>query len=437
MGEGHHNEIKSNSSYINCKLGYSLTLFIPLIMKPKQYFAWQRTALVSMVVLMSPFMMKAQDCSSGLVNGGFEYGVPIGGLGFFFTPAGGWSATTGIIEIWGSGFNGVTAYEGTNFMELNANSPNTIYQDITTLPGESYDWQVAHQRRAGVDVTYFEVGPPGGPYTLEATMVSSTSVWTLHSGSYVVPAGQTTTRVRLISTAGGSVANFLDAFDFSLTDSDGDGIPDPCDNCDAAANADQADSDCDSVGDACDQCDGGDDTIDNNSDGFPDCAVFPGIEDLESSWTCGNQSRKVIMCHIPPDNPANRHDICVSPSAVADHLSHGDYIGPCGNAQCENPQMQSPGSFINPVYMEDITELELYPNPANSELNIGFPRLEVAGELQIINALGQILLVHQLQPGEQGFTYSLDQTRFPDGLYTVVVHSGQVLLARRLIIAAH
>ena len=39
-----------------------------------------------------------------------------------------------------------------------------------------------------------------------------------------------------------------------VVDSDGDGVPDPLDNCPAAANSDQSDVDGDGVGDACDNC---------------------------------------------------------------------------------------------------------------------------------------------------------------------------------------
>ncbi len=92
------------------------------------------------------------------------------------------------------------------------------------------------------------------------------------------------------------------------------------------------DSDCDGVGDFCDLCPGGNDQIDNNHDGQPDCHVFPGFNNLPAAWKCGN--KKVYMCHIPPGNPGNAHTICVSVNAVASHLAHGDYIGPCGNASC-------------------------------------------------------------------------------------------------------
>ncbi|MGZ3417975.1 MAG: hypothetical protein ACXWUG_25065 [Polyangiales bacterium] len=40
--------------------------------------------------------------------------------------------------------------------------------------------------------------------------------------------------------------------------------------------------------------------------------------------------KKVLICHIPPGNPANAHEICVGEPAVAAHVkNHGDPIGPC------------------------------------------------------------------------------------------------------------
>jgi hypothetical protein len=42
------------------------------------------------------------------------------------------------------------------------------------------------------------------------------------------------------------------------------------------------------------------------------------------------QASKVVICHIPPGNPANAHDIEVSTNAVPAHLAHGDTLGACG-----------------------------------------------------------------------------------------------------------
>ena len=90
------------------------------------------------------------------------------------------------------------------------------------------------------------------------------------------------------------------------------------------------DDDCDGVGNVCDQCPGGDDQVDENGDGFPDCIVYPGWDDLLEEWGCptGNgNNEKVFMCH-------DGNTLCVSENSLASHLAHGDYIGPCGNASC-------------------------------------------------------------------------------------------------------
>ena len=38
---------------------------------------------------------------------------------------------------------------------------------------------------------------------------------------------------------------------------------------------------------------------------------------------------KVVICHVPPGNPQNRHTLTVDASAVPAHMAHGDSLGPC------------------------------------------------------------------------------------------------------------
>jgi hypothetical protein len=39
---------------------------------------------------------------------------------------------------------------------------------------------------------------------------------------------------------------------------------------------------------------------------------------------------KVTICHIPPGEPANRHEITIGAPAVPAHIrNHGDTVGPC------------------------------------------------------------------------------------------------------------
>lgn len=70
---------------------------------------------------------------------------------------------------------------------------------------------------------------------------------------------------KLAATGGaGQHTSYLNSKD----DADGDGWPDDCDNCPAAANQDQADSDGDDTGDACDNCP--DDANEDQADGDGD-----------------------------------------------------------------------------------------------------------------------------------------------------------------------
>jgi hypothetical protein len=43
------------------------------------------------------------------------------------------------------------------------------------------------------------------------------------------------------------------------------------------------------------------------------------------------QEPKVEICHNPPGNPSNYHTIKVKANALAAHLGHGDFVGPCEN----------------------------------------------------------------------------------------------------------
>ena len=79
-------------------------------------------------------------------------------------------------------------------------------------------------------------------------------------------ASQTAYRSRIANS------RYVTTIDRSMADSDGDGIPDPCDNCPLKANPNQADADGDLYGDACDNCPGlaNPDQTDTDGDGLGD-----------------------------------------------------------------------------------------------------------------------------------------------------------------------
>lgn len=67
----------------------------------------------------------------------------------------------------------------------------------------------------------------------------------------------------------------------------------------------------------------------------------PEYEDeIETDYACmkGNKERGVLVCHVPPGNPAARTTKCLPRPALAAHLNHGngdehDYLGRCEDTQ--------------------------------------------------------------------------------------------------------
>jgi hypothetical protein len=202
--------------------------------------------------------------------------------------------------------------------------------------------------------------------------------------------------------------------------------------CTATVTVTGPDADCDQVADVCDLCPGGDDQVDNNNDGLPDCAFFPGLQDLIDEWKCSKSDGKVTVCHIPNGNFANRSDICVNPNAVAAHLAHGDFIGGCESVTCDPSEnlannQEEHLDDRSPVYRNTTLDLEgrvlAYPNPTKGLLHVdlsGFSGQKMM--LKLINAQGQVVLsrsigvqYHQLE--------SLQLDFLPSGVYWLKVET--------------
>ena len=59
------------------------------------------------------------------------------------------------------------------------------------------------------------------------------------------------------------------------------------------------------------------------------CAAFFLFAPLAAIAQVGLGETKVTICHIPPGNPANLHEIVVGAPAQTAHLAHGDLLGSC------------------------------------------------------------------------------------------------------------
>ena len=213
-----------------------------------------------------------------------------------------------------------------------------------------------------------------------------------------------------------------------IQDADGDGIQDELDNCPNAPNQTQDDSDCDGVGDACDLCPGGDDSVDTNNDGYPDCHYLPGYTDILSTWKCGNY--KVYIAHGEGNGSCNT--LCINYNAAQAHINHGDYLGPCGNSYC-NQNFSSPGIYGQTN--EGIYEfLELQPNPARDELTIHLHGIKNASKFMATDQYCRIVLEQSLNDIDHVLTVDIKSANLSNGIYYARVQYLNGILVRPFVI---
>jgi type II secretory pathway pseudopilin PulG len=182
-----------------------------------------------------------------LANGSFEapvvsHGAPnwmVGGSSPLL-----WDTTEpdNVIELWkddgagpqtgttvqaANGGKPISAEDGSQWAELNANQTGALFQDLPTVSGQILQWSVWHRGRYSSaanatkkDVMQVQIGSTTSQSAQVPTGQTSANIsdgpdaWVLYRGIYTVPAGQTLTRFQFaaISTASGdnSIGNFID-----------------------------------------------------------------------------------------------------------------------------------------------------------------------------------------------------------------------------------
>lgn len=134
---------------------------------------------------------------------------------------------TGLTAQAANGGKPISAEDGSQWAELNANQTGALYQDLPTVSGQILQWSVWHRGRYSSaanatkkDVMQVQIGSttsqspqvPTGQTTPDIS--DGPDAWVLYRGVYTVPAGQTLTRFQFaaITTASGnnSIGNFID-----------------------------------------------------------------------------------------------------------------------------------------------------------------------------------------------------------------------------------
>lgn len=168
-------------------------------------------------------------------NGGFETpSLADQGSNWTMSPtaATGWKTTVPDkqIEVWTNGFMGVSAFEGNQFVELNANQQGMIYQDVSGLAaGLEIDFAFAHRGRVtneAMQFTITDLGVDGLFGTADdATLFSriytdGTAAWGFYTSDGETPILSTgnTLRFTFQSLVASSYGNFLDAVDIDVSE---------------------------------------------------------------------------------------------------------------------------------------------------------------------------------------------------------------------------
>ena len=247
---------------------------------------------------------------------------------------------------------------------------------ISDNPPTTYSWQLNGMEIANTETATVTLG--GGMHEIILTVTDA-------GGS-----DMDTVNVTIENTGG--------------SDADGDGVCDLFDNCDQY-NPDQADADCDGVGDVCDVCPGGDDTVDNNGDNLPDCAYPPAFADIVPEWKIRT---RVLVCHFKNGQGTTQ---AIRPSFLNLYLNSGDFLGPCGNANCAELSVRNQTLGIYPVPFEDV-------------LNVSFETKQ-GGEVRIamMDALGRMLLEEEQIPVQHAgvVQHQISTSTIPAGTYILQV----------------
>ena len=139
---------------------------------------------------------------------------------------------------------------------------------------------------------------------------------------------------------------------------------------------------------------------------------------------CGNKGKKVTICHIPPGNPANRHEICVAWSAVPAHLAHGDCLGMCNSSGGRT-------AFVGEEESHGV-EMNVYPNPSRGNISVQVNHLDAKAELTITNGRGLVVERRNISASSQQLNFDLK--KYGAGIYMVKLVNGDEIKTTKVLV---
>lgn len=223
------------------------------------------------------------------------------------------------------------------------------------------------------------------------------------------------------------------------TDTDSDGTPDCNDGCPedpskiqpgiCGCGVTDSDADCDGVADCNDVCPGGDDSVDNNSDGIPDCSQSLPYAQYSAAWKCANN--KLTICHV--DGNGNRNELCINKNAVPAHIGHGDWAGPC--VSCAQNISAPIGG--NDIEVAEELHVELYPNPTSGKLTVDLHGFDENNDamLTVYDRLGRIVFWQKIEAGAHLLQLDFAEQNLSSGEYFIKITSEQGVVVKMLMVS--
>ncbi len=183
------------------------------------------------------------------------------------------------------------------------------------------------------------------------------------------------------------------------------------------------DSDCDGVPDEDDVCPNGDDSVDANDDGIPDCSQLLAYDDYHADWKCANN--KINICK-------NDTTLCINKNALPAHFNNGHSVGPCTSCGGQNLIGQSGNGLYAAAGRQD--RISIFPNPANYEVYVIFERLSSIATLRIMDMFGRTVFEKEMEEGVDRLSIDLNNGQFENGMYLISLSEEGETTTKQLVI---
>jgi len=192
------------------------------------------------------------------------------------------------------------------------------------------------------------------------------------------------------------------------------------------------DDDCDGVHNACDQCPGGNDAVDNDNDGYPDCKYPPTYANVKTSWKCG--TNKVWVWYR---NNANRTPTCIQYSALQNLISTNQvWLG--GASYCCTAKLAHGEDQDIPygIWNSDETErIIVSPNPASQNINLVLVGMDnMQKNVRITDLLGNTIYTTSMGSGSSELDIDLTTMTISNGVYMLHIETPTDRLSTQFVV---